>query len=67
MNLADNIVRALRNQTMTLEALYQAMNDASEYDWSEEFFAERVAQLLLIGRIVKDGDKYAVPWSAQGA
>src|SRR5260370_42590809 len=44
-----------------LRELHTAMNDLADYDWTEEFFASRIAQLLLIGRIVRVGEKFAVP------
>jgi len=65
MNLADNIVRTLRNQPMTLPVLHQVMNDVADYPWPGEFFAAQIEKLLLIGRIVKDGDKYSVPGSTR--
>jgi hypothetical protein len=62
MNLPDNIIAALRQQPMTLPEIREAMNDISDYDWSEEFFATRIAQLVLIGRITRNADEiFSVP------
>lgn len=65
MNLADHIVSTLRGKPMTLPALHAAMNNLVDHNWPEEFFAERIAQLLHIGRIVRNADEtYSLPDSA---
>lgn len=62
MNLHDNIVAALRAQPMTFSALHQFMNSQTEHPWSEHFFKERIAQLLLHKTVLLDADgRLSVP------
>lgn len=62
MNLADHIVIALRAKPMTFSALQQFMNDMADHPWGEQFFKERIAQLLLHKTVVEDADgRLSVP------
>lgn len=56
MNLHDNIVATLRGQRLTLAELHAAMNAQTCHPWSEQFFKERIAQLLLHRTVVLDAE-----------
>ncbi len=61
MKLHDHIISALRDKSMTLPAIREAVNEATQHAWLEGFFAIQVALLVWRGKILKQGEKFALP------
>ncbi len=61
MKLHDHIVAVLRDKPLTLPAIREAVNEATDHAWLEGFFAAQVELLVWRGRIVKQSEKFTLP------
>ena len=54
MNLADNIINAVRRAPMKMHAIIEFINADAEVEWSPEFLTDHINTLLWRGAIVRD-------------